>query len=242
MRNLIFLFYFLIIGLLVVNDSMAAANYFSNDPADVRQAFDERPGDINTKNDRGHTPLYNAVINNSHITNVEFLLEQGANVNIANDYGWTPLHGAAVANARLKTINMLLAKGADINAKNKDDWTPLHDAADNNQLENVKLLLAKGADIKAKNVYGKTALDIANEKKYFQLAQLLQTNDGTSDKGETTTNTWQQNNQIAETTTDPDKELTPIEKFNRDVAAAKAEYEKTVEEIIAKTQAKASQP
>jgi ankyrin repeat protein len=70
-------------------------------------------------------------------------------------------------------VEFLLDRGAWLHDTNFWYQTPLHYAAAANRIEVVKILLAHGADPKRKNANGKSALDIAQERRYRKLYQLL---------------------------------------------------------------------
>ncbi len=61
-----------------------------------------------------------------------------------------------------------------VNCKDVTGNTPLHIAAQNGHADFVRLLLESGADKTIKNNFGKTALDIAKEKSYQAIIDLLQ--------------------------------------------------------------------
>ena len=67
-----------------------------------------------------------------------------------------------------------IAAGTDLNAKNSAGWTALHLAAMNGKLPIVEALLAGGADDSVTGPQGKTALDVAREKRQTAVADYLQ--------------------------------------------------------------------
>jgi ankyrin repeat protein len=120
---------------------------------------------INSQNNRGETPLYQAVqINN--LETVELLLIRGADPNMSDYYGETPLH-LAIQNIREweqddhKIILLLLSRGADVNTHDNQGITPLVHAIQRNDIKTVVLLLSKGADVNKPDDYGVTPLQIA---------------------------------------------------------------------------------
>jgi len=60
-----------------------------------------------------------------------------------------------------------------INEDNEDGDTPLINAASKNLIEIVRILLAAGANVDIKNKYGNTALMVAEDKKYFEIVNLI---------------------------------------------------------------------
>lgn len=77
----------------------------------------------------------------------------------------------------VKIVELLIKNQADVNIVDRDIDTPLIAAAFGNKVEIVKLLLkAKKINVGFKNFANKTALDIAKEKGFSDIAQLLMTN------------------------------------------------------------------
>lgn len=146
--------------------------------------------DINSVNNKGLTPLHNAIFA-KNIARVTELIDKGVNVNIQLIHGnpldkstnriYTPLHCAAqVGNSTI--ISLLLAAGAHINSTHQnDECTPLHLAAWFGYPDCVQLLIEKGADIHKTNLKGKTPAYFAAFKKQSECLKILIEN-GTNDK------------------------------------------------------------
>jgi ankyrin repeat protein len=79
-------------------------------------------------------------------TQVQQLLDKGADVNTKDSNGETALMEAA-GNGHPEVVKQLLAKGADVNAKSSYGYTALLYAADKGHTECVGLLLDGGANI-----------------------------------------------------------------------------------------------
>ena len=62
-----------------------------------------------------------------------------------------------------------------MNARKQGGYTPLHEAAANGQVEMVKLLLSHGADVTCASDDGKTAIDLAQEKKGSEYRRAIET-------------------------------------------------------------------
>ena len=106
---------------------------------------------------RGKNTLHWAVINESPLETIEFILKKGAPVNAFDGDGNAPLH-YAVQRKDLKIVKLLVEHGADINlARDIDEReTPLDLALSENQTEIVKYLKSKGA-VRGKSSSGKAA-------------------------------------------------------------------------------------
>jgi ankyrin repeat protein len=103
-----------------------------------------------------------------------YLFEMGALVDAVatNGTGYNALTGA-VAGGRADVVDWLLQNGAEPNYRYGAGFTPLHTAAANGHLEIVKMLLLHGADAGVKTNDGKSAADIAEERKHPPVAQFL---------------------------------------------------------------------
>lgn len=103
-----------------------------------------------------------------------YLHGKGAEIHAAatNGSGYNALTGA-VASGHTSIVKWLLESGADANYRYASGYSPLLTAAANGHLEIVKMLLAHGADAGAKTNDGKSALDLATERKQEVVASLL---------------------------------------------------------------------
>ena len=96
--------------------------------------------------DRLKKPLIDAVVRND-LTEVQRLVEQGADVNRAGYNGSTPIRFAADL-GYLTIVRYLAQQGADFNkADDVDDTTPLFMAAYNGRKEVVQFLVQQGKDL-----------------------------------------------------------------------------------------------
>lgn len=160
-------------------------------------------GDVNGINQfdlsgNGKTYLMKAVIGND-MTQVRYLLENGARVNTRDNDGKTALmHAASMetdmdarlhaprgvyvwadCNVRHQIVGTLIANGADVNAKDNDGWTALMYVADgdykgsNIRLKVTQMLLENGAYVNARNNAGETALSIAINRSDTGIVNLL---------------------------------------------------------------------
>ncbi|MCL2144009.1 MAG: ankyrin repeat domain-containing protein [Endomicrobia bacterium] len=116
-------------------------------------------GGINTRDNKGDTPLLIAVQGLEDAEIIDILIQAGADVNITGSYGIMPL----VMTADPQIVELLIKAGADLNEKTANGMTPLMSAASiiPAQPEKIKMLLDAGADAALKDAAGNTALSFA---------------------------------------------------------------------------------
>jgi ankyrin repeat protein len=120
-----------------------------------------------------HTNLMRAALNGD-LEVMKVLLTDGADVNERNAEGRTALMFAA-ANSQTEAAKALLDHDADVNLVANDGGTALILAASAGDIELIRLLLSKGADPSRRYVQDeRTALSLAREKNYEEIAQLLE--------------------------------------------------------------------
>jgi ankyrin repeat protein len=93
-------------------------------------------------------------------SDVQALLDAGADVNTRDEDRNTPLHPAAISGTA-EGVQLLITAGVDVNARNKSGYTPLHWAAALGTAETVQLLITAGADVSARSENGRTPLQQA---------------------------------------------------------------------------------
>jgi ankyrin repeat protein len=109
---------------------------------------------------------------NGHFSSLELLLAPGADPDLARD-GFPPIVIAAQRGAA-EAINILAAAGANLNlGQSSDGVTALHWAAYNGDETLVILLLELGADRTVQDNHGRYPRDIAVERGYLGIAELL---------------------------------------------------------------------
>lgn len=117
---------------------------------------------VNIQDNKGNSPLINAISHYGSIKMIKLLINYGANINIKNNDEDTPLICTVRSDLCFKIkkeiIEELLSNGANINTQNNNGNTALYSAAFMNNKEILELLLANKADINIKNKIGQTAL------------------------------------------------------------------------------------
>ena len=100
--------------------------------------------------------------------------EHGDNldVNWANGDGDTALHYVSWRGSA-EMFRFVLTCGPNVNACDDCTWTPLMRATVANKVEFVRLLLQAGADWRIQNDNGHTALDLACERKFPEIIEVL---------------------------------------------------------------------
>jgi len=136
---------------------------------DVKFLVEQNGEKVNTKNDKGETPLHiSANLNNIEV--VKYLISKGADVNAKDNRGDTPLHSATDGDPCLELIECLITNGAEIDAKGHQGFTPLQSGlVALNSGEVIKYLVSHGADIYYKNANGSSAIDFAKVTKQKHL-------------------------------------------------------------------------
>ncbi|RWS08892.1 arf-GAP with SH3 domain: ANK repeat and PH domain-containing protein 2-like protein [Dinothrombium tinctorium] len=90
--------------------------------------------------------------------------------------GETSLHVAVAQedNTTLHIVDFLVQNSSDIDKQTKKGNTALHICVEHNKSECMKLLLRSGANVQIENLNGKTPLDLAKEKGFDNLVELLE--------------------------------------------------------------------
>ena len=105
-----------------------------------------------------------------HTNVVEILLKAGADLEKRHQSGCTALNKACAGNNR-EVVDLLCKAGADVNTQDNYGSSPLHKAVQKNNAEVVNALLAEKVQLLKNN--GLTALDVAREKNYEDIAIIL---------------------------------------------------------------------
>ena len=127
--------------------------------------------DINIRNQRGDTPLFDAAYAGD-TSIVRLLLEADAEINSMNNFGQTPLIRAS-RKGHVDIVQLLLSEGADPNLCGDDEWPPLMKAIQYGYIDVARVLLKNGADITYEDSRGNTPLSIAHQKNNKHMIDLL---------------------------------------------------------------------
>ncbi|HQT26431.1 MAG TPA: ankyrin repeat domain-containing protein [Burkholderiales bacterium] len=111
------------------------------------------------------------------VSKVKSLLDSGVGVDIPDERGWTALfvacHNPEVDRGFPEVVSALIAAGADIERPIGYGMRPLMIAAGYGEAAVVEVLLKAGAQVRAKNEGGRTALQMATDKNYIDVINLL---------------------------------------------------------------------
>ena len=137
----------------------------------------------NVCNKHGMTPLMFAA-KSIRKSNVEALLQLGADVSSVNNWGSTALLLVTYHNCKelgktecpsvIRIVKCLIEAGSDVNTKNFFGFTPLMSAARRGHIGLVQYLLSVGADWTLQDEHGDTALLIAAKSGYPNICNILQ--------------------------------------------------------------------
>lgn len=133
----------------------------------------EDGADLHTTNVRGQTPLHLASMTDN-IDVVRTLLDGGAAIDVMEPAeNIRPLHNCAI-NGCNQVCEFLLRHGADMDARTRQGDTALHLAAKHNNADLVSLLLGFHADYTLQNEDGLTAEQIASDRGYSRIVEIIQ--------------------------------------------------------------------
>lgn len=139
----------------------------------VQFMLEQKPEVINELSSHGFYPLGIAAhFGQEEI--VRILLLQHANPNAASKNGYQvfPIH-SALSGQHDRIVKQLIEAGAEVNVLQSSRTSPLHLAAQQGNIDLIIVLLEHGADISVRNEFGQTAADLASEKGFHEIAEIL---------------------------------------------------------------------
>ncbi|XP_071115151.1 uncharacterized protein [Haliotis cracherodii] len=136
-----------------------AARHQSDRSQACVQLLIESNAEINVKNNRGATPLHEAVMSSNGET-VKYLLEAGAYPHSEDNSKTSPLMSASLSGS-FDIVEVLLNRKADIMKQDVYGYTALHLASKAGHKDVVRILLQRGADMNMLNKDKKTAFHLA---------------------------------------------------------------------------------
>ena len=137
----------------------------------VRMLISEFQADTTLQSGCGDTPLHEAVYWGEGEVALTLITEFGCDANLPDNHGNTSLH-TACGSGNASMVRMV-GKYTSVKATNNNGDTPLHIAAARGHKECVEALLQLDPPTMLRNVSGKTALHVACEKGYAQIAKMI---------------------------------------------------------------------
>lgn len=119
-----------------------------------------RKANVNTKNKKGVTPLWQAVDEKDLARVIQFI-KADADVNTTNPDGLSPLHISILFSPQISCY--LINNGANVNAKDLEGRTPLHYAVLAKHFDGIKQLIEAKADVNAQSKEHFTPLYFAHD-------------------------------------------------------------------------------
>lgn len=126
---------------------------------------------LNYKLENGGNALKNSIILGYDDISKMFI-DNGVDLNIRDKEGNTPLMSAVIRNKE-EVVRELISHGADVNAKGEKGYTALMWAANFKRTTIMKNIIENGANVSIINDQGLTARDIAFEKGYLDIYDII---------------------------------------------------------------------
>lgn len=144
-----------------------------NDLQEVDRLLSEGVVDVNVRARYSGESALNSAAGLSEVEMVQLLLRRGADPNTGDKDNLTPLQSAA-HHGNIAIVGMLLKAGANVNSEDfRFGYTALASATQNGHIEVVRELLKAGADPKLRLNNGWTVAELARQKGWHQIEQLL---------------------------------------------------------------------
>ncbi|MFT6246055.1 MAG: ankyrin repeat protein [Salibacteraceae bacterium] len=143
----------------------------TSDLTEVVDFFIAQNIDLNKADEKGKTPLVNAIESNN-LEMIMYFISKGTDPEIVLKNGNTILH-VAIQRGDEKILEYVSSLVNDLNIKNNNGLSPLHFAAMNSSNDILlKLLISIGADKTLKTEFGETAFDLASENELLASANV----------------------------------------------------------------------
>ncbi len=149
----------------------AFISYVQRGNTEVVQRFVDAGFDVNTPNQNGDRALIFAAEKNLAAI-MDILIKGGADVNAADADNSTALMYAAYYR-NFDAVQMLVRRGANPNLKNNSKMTALMYGIHGGCINCINAIITPETDLEEKNINDKTALDLANELGYGEVANYL---------------------------------------------------------------------
>lgn len=153
---------------MIDNETVHAARTGDNEKLRAALVKGDSPNDSG----RDRIPMLILAVANGHLSTVQMLLEYGADPNRRAPDGTTPLTMAAIG-GRAAIATALLEAGADPDRSGSNRDIPLLIATRARHAAMVETLIRHGVDIYATDVTGRSALDLAEENHFNEIAAML---------------------------------------------------------------------
>jgi len=121
---------------------------------------------------RDRIPMLVLAAGNGHLSTVKLLLEYGADPNRRAPDGSTPLSVVSIL-GRADIADVLLTAGADPNRSGANRALPLLIATRARHVALVETLIRHGVDVHETDMTGRSALDLAEENHFREIADML---------------------------------------------------------------------
>jgi ankyrin repeat protein len=132
------------------------------------------PKDLSTITDQNNCTVLHFATLSDNLELVELIIKHSNALLTKSDSTaalpshWACTHGYA------DLLPLVADKEETKSAVDKNGWTPLHFAAANNRPQCIEWLLQNGADKSIRDKSERTALDLANQRQFLDVVELLQ--------------------------------------------------------------------
>jgi ankyrin repeat protein len=147
-----------------------------NDSADVLRFLCEHGVALDYPIRDGEFPVHIA-LRNGNTAVLAVLRRYSVDLNRTVDGVPALIYAAKIGNAEMLSI-LSSIPGGNLEVRDRTGWTALHWAASTRRLDLVQILLAAHADVNCLSKWGMTPTHIARNRKYFRVAEFLESRNG----------------------------------------------------------------